>query len=149
MASMPELADSPTTAGPATAPPNGELSYRERLRHLHATKVRHTEEKWEAVKYMDMDDHGLILPPPSWRKVITVTSGSGFTITDVLFNNYTPKSNHPSGGFFGARATGENFRELLEMHPVYIDPLSSLAGGDMVDFFAYRSGGWNREVEFS
>lgn len=149
MASMPELADSPTTAGPATTPAGGELSYRERLRRLHATKVRHTEEKWEAVKYMDMDDHGLVLPPPSWRKVITVTSGSGFTITDVLFNNYTPKSNHPSGGFFGARATGENFRDLLEMHPVYIDPLSSLAGGHMVNFFSYRNPAWNPDFDFS
>ena len=44
----------------------------------------------------------------------------------------------PSGGFFGARACGENFRALLDIHPPYIDPVSSLAGGYMVNFLSYR-----------
>ena len=116
-----------------------ELTYNERIDLLRKTKMQHTEEKWRALGHMDMDDHGLILPPPESRKVVTVTSGSGFTMTDALFKEFVPKSNHPSGGFFGARANGENFRALLEMHPTYIDPMSSLAGGYMVNFLSYRS----------
>ncbi len=98
---------------------------------------------------MDMDDHGIVLPPPEWRKVIVVTSGSGFSMTDVLFNDFEPKSNHPRGGFFGARACGENFRALLEMHPAYLDPMSSLAGGHMVNFLSYRNPQWNPDFDFA
>ena len=42
------------------------------------------------------------------------------------------QTNHPSGGFFGPRVVGENSRSLLESHPVYIDPVSSLAGGSYI-----------------
>jgi pyruvate-formate lyase len=126
-----------------------ELTYADRLEALRATKMRHTEEKWREIGVMDMDDHGIILPPPESRKVIVVTSGSGFSMTDVLFKEFVPKSNHPSGGFFGARSCGENFRALLEMHPVYIDPMSSLAGGHMVNFMSYRNVGWNPDFDYS
>jgi pyruvate-formate lyase len=126
-----------------------EYTYNERIDLLRKTKMRHTEEKWQALGHMDMDDHGQILPPAESRKVITVTSGSGFTMTDALFKDFIPKSNHPSGGFFGARANGENFRALLEMHPVHIDPVSSLAGGYMVNFLSYRNPAWNPDYDFS
>jgi pyruvate-formate lyase len=126
-----------------------ELTYTERIDLLRKTKMRHTEEKWQALGHMDMDDHGQILPPPESRKVITVTSGSGFTMTDALFKDFVPKSNHPSGGFFGARACGENFRTLLEMHPTCIDPVSSLAGGYMVNFLSYRNPAWNPDFDYS
>jgi pyruvate-formate lyase len=126
-----------------------ELTYEDRLQAIRAAKMRHTEEKWREIGIMDMDDHGIILPPPESRKVIVVTSGSGFTMTDVLFKEFVPKSNHPSGGFFGARACGENFRTLLEMHPPYIDPMSSLAGGHMVNFMSYRTVGWNPDLDYS
>ncbi len=44
---------------------------------------------------------------------------------------------------------GQNFRRLLECHPVYIDPLSSLAGGYMVNFMSYRKPHWNPDFDFS
>jgi pyruvate-formate lyase len=128
---------------------NADLTVKERIELLRATKRRHTEEKWQEIGYMDMDDHAIILPPPGSRKVITVTSGSGFTMTDVLYSKFVPKPNHPSGGFFGARSCGENFRTLLEMHPTYIDPVSSLAGGYMVNFLSYRDPGWNPDFSFA
>ena len=98
---------------------------------------------------MDFDDHALILPPMEAREVVKTISGSGMPITDVRIKGFEPVSNHPSGGFFGPKAVGANFRSLLEAHPVYIDPNSSLAGGYMVNFGAYRKVGWNPDFDFS
>ena len=64
-------------------------------------------------------------------------------ITDCLLDGFEPRPNHPGGGFFGPRACGENFGRLLRAHPVYIDPVSSLAGGYMVNFMSYRKIHWN------
>jgi pyruvate-formate lyase len=126
-----------------------EPSYRERVEILRATKLRHTEEKWREIGSLDMDDLPIMLPPPEVRKVVRIVSGSGIVISDALFKNFTPRSNHPSGGFFGARACGENFRGLLDVHPPYIDPVSSLAGGYMASFLAYRDPAWNPDFEYS
>lgn len=126
-----------------------EYSYQERIDALRTTKLKHTREKWDVIGAMDFDDHGLILPPPESRNIVQVVSGSGISITDVLLKEFVPSPNHPSGGFFGARACGENFRALLEMHPTYIDPMSALAGGYMVNFLSYREPAWNPDFDFS
>ena len=75
-------------------------------------------------------------------------SGSGMPINDCILKGYRPRSNHPSGGFFGPQAAGENFGALLEIHPTYVDPLSSLAGGYMVNFGSYRKPGWNPDLDY-
>ena len=126
-----------------------DLTCQERIDLLRATKMRHTEEKWREIGSMDMDDLPIMLPPPDMRKVVRIVSGSGIVISDTVFKNFIPRSNHPSGGFFGARACGENFRALLEMHPPYVDPLSSLAGGYMANFMAYRDPAWNPDFDYS
>jgi len=59
-------------------------------------------------------------------------------IKDVLLKSFVPQPNHPSGGFFGAESVGRNFGALLKAHPVYIDPVGSLAGAYMVNFGSYR-----------
>ena len=69
-------------------------------------------------------------------------------ITDCLLAGYAVQANHPSGGFFGAAIVGENFRRLLDAHPVYIDPKSSLAGGYMVNFMSYRKPHWNPDFDY-
>ena len=120
-----------------------ELTYQERIEKIRATKMRHTEEKWKVIGSIDMDDLPIILPPPESQRPVEVISGSGVPMTDILFKEFIPKSNHPSGGFFGARACGRNFKALLEMHPTYINPVSSLAGGYMVNFLSYRDPAWN------
>ena len=130
-------------------PPMTELSYRQRVDMLRATKLRHTEEKRRAIGSLDMDDLPIMLPPPEIRKIVRIVSGSGITIADALFSNFVPRSNHPGGGFFGARACGENFHALLDTHPPYIDPLSSLAGGYMASFIAYREPAWNPDFDYS
>ena len=126
-----------------------DYTYQERIEALRATKLKHTRDKWDVIGAMDFDDHAIILPAPESRKSVQVISGSGFPITDILLKEFEPKSKHPCGGFFGARACGENFRRLLEIHPVYIDPMSSLAGGYMVNFLSYRDPCWNPELNYS
>ncbi|MFP3897552.1 MAG: pyruvate formate lyase family protein [Anaerolineales bacterium] len=98
---------------------------------------------------MDHDDHGLILPPPDRRELVETMSSSGMPITDVLLDGFEPKSNHPSGGFFGPRAVAENYRALLEAHPPYVDPMSSILGGYCVNFNSYREVGWNPDLDYA
>ena len=126
-----------------------ELSCQQRLDVLRATKLLQTHEKQQVNGAMDHDDHGLILPPLELRKVVRTISSSGMPITDTLIEGFEIESNHPSGGFFGPRAVGENFGRLLSAHPVYIDPVSSLAGGYMVNFQSYRKPHWNPDFDFS
>lgn len=97
--------------------------YQKRIDKLRATKMEHTAAKLKQVGYINVDDDGrMALPEPI---------------------PFTPKSNHPSGGSFGARSIGENFRAWLDIHPVYIHPQSALAGG----WYTYVPGvgGWRPE----
>jgi formate C-acetyltransferase len=125
------------------------LTYQQRLDALRAAKLAQTQEKHALIGSMDHDDWALILPQPDRRKIVKTISGSGMPITDCLLEGFQIESNHPSGGFFGAKAVGRNYRRLLESHPAYIDPLSSLAGGYVVNFMSYRKPHWNPDIDFS
>ena len=124
-----------------------ELSYAKRLQALCAAKSRQTQEKQRARGTMDFDDHAIILPPEELRETVQSISGSGLCFTDVTLKSFQPHSNHPNGGFYGPRACGENFRKLLDVHPVYVDPMSSLAGAYMVNFMSYRRVHWKPEFD--
>lgn len=126
-----------------------QLTFEQRLQMLRATKLQQTQEKQQVLGAMDYDDWALILPPPERRKLIKTISSSGIPINDCLLDGFELQSNHPSGGFFGPRAVGANFRALLEAHPVYIDPVSSLAGGYMASFNSYRKPQWNPDFDYS
>ncbi|MFA6108754.1 MAG: pyruvate formate lyase family protein [Candidatus Latescibacterota bacterium] len=80
----------------------------ERIEGLRRTKSAHTDEKVRRRGFFDIDDHGWV----PWDEPIP----------------FTPVSNHPDGGCYGARCLGENFRRWLQVHPVYIHPDSALAG---------------------
>ncbi len=124
-------------------------TYAQRLEALRATKMAHTREKQELIGAMNHDDWALILPPSDRREIVRTMSTSGMPITDCLLKGFTPESNHPSGGFFGPRAVGANFGRLLRLHPTYIDPVASLAGGYMVNFNSYRKVGWNPDLRYA
>jgi formate C-acetyltransferase len=126
-----------------------ELTYQQRLDALRTTKMLQTKEKQQIIGSMDHDDHGLVLPPADRRKIVRTMSSSGMPITDCLLEGFEIESNHPSGGFFGPRACGENYGRLLRMHPVYLDPASSLAGGYMVNFMSYRKPHWNPDFDLT
>ena len=126
-----------------------ELTYRERLDALHALKLKQTAEKREVLGPRDADEQGLVLPPPELREIVEAISGSGEPVRDAIIKTFRPESNHPSGGFFGPKATGENFRRLLEAHPTYVNPLNSMAGVYMVNFNSYRKPDWNPDFDYS
>ena len=128
---------------------NEEITYQERLEMLRETKLSDTKEKWEEIGSIDFDDSGLVLPPPESRDVIESVTVFGQPATAIVLKGVRIKSNHPSGGFFGPKACGENFRALLERHPVHVDPISSLAGAYMVKFLSYRNPGWNPDCDYS
>jgi len=125
------------------------LTYQSRIEQLRATKLAQTQEKQALIGSMDHDDWALILPPPDRRKIVRTMSTSGMPITDCLIEGYEPHETHPEGGFFGPKSVGANYRALLEAHPVYVDPTSSLAGGYMVNFSSYRKRGWNPDLAVS
>lgn len=85
-----------------------EITYQQRIDALRETKLEHTELKLKQRGYFDIDDHGYI----PWPEPIP----------------FKAKPNHESGGCYGAKCIGENFRAWLEAHPVYIHPMSALAG---------------------
>ena len=126
-----------------------EFTFQQRLDALRATKLEQTREKQRLIGSMDHDDWALILPSPDRREIVQTISTSGMPITDCLLKGFQVESNHPSGGFFGPKACGENFRRLLEIHPTYIDPTSSLAGAYRVNFMSYRKPHWNPEWSYS
>lgn len=124
-------------------------TYKQRLEILREIKMKQTREKQEILRVMDQDDHGRILPPPELRKITEYMGPSGEMVRDAEMKGFKPVPNHPSGGFFGPKACCENFRRFLEAHPVYINPVSSLAGGYMAYFLGYRRPHWNPDFDFS
>ncbi|MCD6555131.1 MAG: pyruvate-formate lyase [Anaerolineae bacterium] len=80
----------------------------QRIAALTKTKVEHTQAKIAVGGYHDIDDHGIIY----WPDPIP----------------FELKPNHPDGRCYGARCIGENFRAWLDAHPIYIHPMSALAG---------------------
>ncbi|MEM3478455.1 MAG: pyruvate formate lyase family protein [Candidatus Bathyarchaeia archaeon] len=123
-----------------------ELTFSERLEILREIKMKHTREKQKVIGIMDQDDHGRLLPPPELREIVEYMGPSGELVRDVKLNNFKPLSNHPSGGFFGPKICGENFRLFLSAHPVYINPFSSILGGYMAYFMSYRNPHWNPDL---
>jgi hypothetical protein len=122
--------------------------YAARIDALRATKVRHTQEKQSVIGAMDFDDHAIVLPAEDNRRIVELMGPSGVPITDVLFANFEPESNHPGGGAFGAAVNGRNFRRILELHNPYIDPMSSLAGCYRTNFMSYRQTAWNPDLSY-
>ncbi len=125
------------------------LTYQQRLEMLRETKLEQTRQKQERLGAMDYDDQGQVLPPAEMSEYVEVTSGSGITVRQPILKDFQPVSNHPSGGFFGPKATGENFKRLLDVHPTYINPFSSMCAVYMVSFMSFRKPEWNPDFDYS
>ncbi len=125
------------------------FTFDERIRQLRKVKARQTREKQEVLGVMDYDDQGQVLPPPEMAKYVEMIGGSGVPVKMPIFQDFEPETNHPSGGFFGAAISGRNFKRVLQMHPTYINPHSSMCGVYMINFLAYRDPMWNPDVDFS
>ncbi|MCK5129944.1 MAG: formate acetyltransferase [Clostridiales bacterium] len=108
------------------------LTYQDRMDAINKLKGIHTLEKQKrdgTDGYWDMDDKGLITPP-----------------ADFIFE---PETNTPEGRFMGNYLCGKNYRKLLDTHPIYIDPMSSLAGGWMHSFFDIKRPLWDPQFDYS
>lgn len=84
----------------------------------------------------------MIVPPEEKRKRVETISSSGMPVMDIIFNDFKPVSKAEKG-FFGLKESGENYERLLKMHPVFVDPVSGLAGAYMTNFNSYREVQWN------
>ncbi len=105
-------------------------AYGERIAALLDIKRQRTSDKRAVYKALDTDDHGSILMP-----------------SDV---DFTPTSNHPSGGSFGSRCVGENFGAMLATLPAVVDAESSLLGHWFINPPRFRLGpGWPTDAEFA
>jgi len=126
-----------------------DYSFDDRLDRLRETKIRHAQRKVELLGPRDGDEQGNVPLPVEQAIIVDAISSSGVPVKDMLLKGYEPETNHPSGGFFGAGIVGRNFRKLLEVHPTYIDPDSSMAGVYMVSFNSYRKPDWNPDYDYS
>ncbi len=84
------------------------LSYADRLKSMHDTKIKHTLEKRAQNGCTDLDDFGTV-PLPEGYEVL-------------------PYYNSENGSFYGCAAMAENFCRLLDAHPAYVDPMEMLCG---------------------
>ncbi len=102
--------------------------YAARLEHLRKRKEAQTQEKLQRLGYMNEDDYGMVLPP-----------------NDFVWQ---PKPNHPNGSFYGLQGWADNFCDLMERHPIYVDPMDALAGRYMVLLNRMRKCNWPPEFDY-
>ncbi len=105
------------------------LTYRQRLQLIREKKLQQTRDKIARYGPMDEDDYGTVCPPADFH--------------------WEPIANHPCGSWFGAIGWAANFKSLMDVQPVYVDPLEGIAGRWMVTISHHRKVGWKPEFDFS
>lgn len=101
--------------------------YKKRIEHLRERKLEQTKEKIAREGALDEDDYGRIVPPPdSWESI----------------------PNHPNGSFYGLEGWTENFCDLMEHHPVYIDPQDAFAGRWMYFLSRMKKHKWHPDYPY-
>ena len=84
-----------------------DRTYADRYRHIKEVKIRHTEEKRiQQGGFMNADDYGNVPLPEDYH--------------------FTPIP--ADGDFIGYSGWAENFAAMLEIHPIYVDPIEILCG---------------------
>ncbi len=124
------------------------MTYGDRLNVLRAAKLDQARRKRELSGPRDADEQGQVPLPEEACELVEAMSGSGVMVKDLVLKGFEVEPNHPSGGFFGPRACGANFRRLLDAHPTYIHPANSMAGVYMVNFMSYRKPGWPPDLDW-
>ena len=84
------------------------LSYKDRLRAMRETKIKHTLQKKKQDGYRDLDDFGTVPVPEGYE-------------VEPWFNS----ENH---SFYGLDGMSENFCRVIDAHPAYVDPMEMLCG---------------------
>lgn len=102
--------------------------YHSRIEILKKKKLAQTKEKIEAEGLLDEDDYGRVVPPK---------------------NHWSPRSNHQDGSFYGLEGWTDNFCDLMEHHPVYVDPNDAFAGRWMYFMSRMRKNKWNPDYPYT
>lgn len=84
------------------------LTYKDRIKSMRDTKIRHTLEKKEQDGFMDIDDFGTVPLPEDY--------------------SVDPWYNSPNYSFYDLDGMSENFCRVIDAHPAYVDPMEMLAG---------------------
>jgi len=106
-----------------------ELTYRQRLELIRQKKLQQTRDKIARYGPMDEDDYGTVCPPADFE--------------------WQPIPNHPCGSWFGPAGWAANFKSLMQVHPIYVDPLEGIAGRWMIMLSRQRKVGWKPEFDYS
>ena len=101
--------------------------YQERISRLKNKKLEQTKEKREKEGPLDEDDYGRIVPP-----------GKPWEITP----------NHPDGSFYGLDGWVQNFCDLMDNHPTYVDSDDAFAGRWIYCLANKRPNKWNPEYPY-
>ena len=102
---------------------NKTWTYADRYRHIKEVKIRHTEEKRiQQGGFMNADDYGNVPLPEDYH--------------------FTPIP--ADGDFIGYSGWAENFAAMLEIHPIYVDPIEILCGrwGDQLTKYRKTQGNY-------
>ncbi|MDA3866554.1 MAG: formate acetyltransferase [Salinivirgaceae bacterium] len=103
------------------------FKYQGRIDTLKGKKKLQTLEKIKVEGLLDEDDYGRVVPPKDhWNSI----------------------SNHPDGSFYGLDGWTNNFCDLMEHHPVYVDPNDAFAGRWMYFMSRMRSNKWNPDYPY-
>jgi len=98
------------------------FKYQERINVLRNLKRKQTEEKIIVEGLFDEDDYGRVIPPKGhWNSI----------------------PNNPDGSFYGLAGWTNNFCDLMEHHPIYIEANDAFAGRWMYFLSRMRSNKWN------
>jgi len=101
--------------------------YQERIDLLRSRKFAQTREKIEFEGLLDEDDYGRVLPPANaWKSI----------------------PNHSDGSFYGLDGWKTNFCNMMDTHPVYVDPKDAFAGRWVYFMSRMRSNKWNPDYPF-
>lgn len=107
--------------------PVDNFRYKVRIENLRKKKLAQTKEKIAVEGLLDEDDYGRVVPPKdSWQSI----------------------SNHADGSFYGLEGWTNNFCDLMQNHPVYVDPNDAFAGRWMYFMSRMRSNKWNPDYPY-
>ena len=84
------------------------LTYRDRAKKLREIKIEQTKVKFKQQGYMDSDDHG------------TIPFYDGYV--------FEPIYNEGEDFFHGPLGNAKNFEKMLDLNPIYVNPLEILCG---------------------
>ncbi|NME67494.1 pyruvate formate lyase family protein [Flammeovirga aprica] len=102
--------------------------YLQKIENLKRAKSLQTKEKIQKEGLLDEDDYGRIAVPDDGWEIIP---------------------NHSDGSFYGVKGWTDNFCDLMDNHPVYIDEKDAFAGRWIYFMSKMRPNKWNPSYPYT